>query len=161
MLRDSLWQSSSNVSTLLRIACGEVWDASKYSLFCMFHMDHATKAHVSSSFQDNLSFNVWAKQKKVLAKESHFCNFPRTSAHTLCANGHCQRMWKAISSLEPHTAHLGSMGTLRRAKFARVGRMSKLAHHTNFHTFGGMDKFHSPFQMRLSSCTSKCSTLPI
>lgn len=124
-------------------------------------MDHATMAHISSSFWDNFSFKVWAKLKNVLTEESHFCSFPLTSAQTFRVKGHCQRRWRTVSSLEPQTAHLGSMGTLRRAKFAQVGRMSELACHTKFRTLGGIDNFHSWFQTGLSSCTLECSSFPI
>ena len=124
-------------------------------------MDHATMAHNSNSLRDNLSFKVWAKLKNVLAEESHFCSFPLTRAQTFRAKGHCQRMWRTVSSLEPQTAHLGSMGTYRRAKFARVGRMSELARHTKFRTLGGTDNFHNRFHTGLPSCTLECSPIPI
>ena len=124
-------------------------------------MDHATMAHISSSFWDNFSFKVWAKLKNVLTEESHFCSYPLARAQTFRAKGHCQRMWRTVSSLEPQTAHLGSMGTRRRAKFARVGRMFELAHHTKFLTLGGTDNFHNRFHTGLSSCTLECSLFPV
>ena len=116
-------------------------------------MDHVTMVHNSNSLWDNLPFKDWAKLKNVLVEESLFCSFPLTRAHTFRAKGHCHRMWRTVSSLEPHTAHLGSMGTRRRAKFARVGRISELACQTKFRTLGGIDNCHSRFHTGLSSCT--------
>ena len=118
-------------------------------------------AHNSNSLRANLPFKNWAKLKNVLAEESLFCIFPLTRAQTFRARGHCHRMWRTVSSLEPQTTHLGSMGTHRRAKFARVGRISELACHTKFCTLGGIGNCHSRFHTGLSSCTLECSPFPV